>query len=62
MSAALRTHAEDIHYPLQTVKLVRRRRDERRLPTGEQERDEAGFFGHVQLEARAAEDVFYHGF
>lgn len=30
----------------------------RELPTGEQECDEAGFFGHVQLEAGAAEDVF----
>ena len=32
------------------------------LPTGKEECDEAGFFGHVQLEAGAAEDVFYHSF
>lgn len=31
------------------------------LPTGEQERDEAGFFWHVELEAGAAEDVLHHG-
>lgn len=30
-------------------------------PTGEQERDEAGFFWQVEFEARAAEDVFDHG-
>lgn len=30
-------------------------------PTGEEERDEAGFFWHVELEAGAAEDVLDHG-
>lgn len=32
----------------------------RTLPTGKEECDEAGFFGHVQLEARATEDIFDH--
>lgn len=36
--------------------------EKKALPTGEEECDEAGFFGHVQLEARATEDVFYHSF
>lgn len=34
----------------------------RALPTGKEECDEAGFFGHVELEAGAAEDVLHHGF
>lgn len=30
-------------------------------PTSEEERDEAGFFRQVELEAGAAEDVLDHG-
>lgn len=37
-------------------------KEERALPTGKEECDEAGFFGHVQLEAGTTEDVFYHRF
>ncbi len=35
---------------------------QRALPTGEEECDETGFFGHVQLEAGTAEDIFDHSF
>ena len=31
------------------------------LPTGQEEGDEAGLLGHVELEAGAAEDVLHHG-
>lgn len=36
--------------------------EDQNLPTGKEERDEAGFFWHIKLEAGATEDVFYNSF